>query len=84
LYDGQPLTEEEIQIYIREYLPGACCENYRDEELRGIVLDSLDETLQHSQSSINKPVKPPKVMTSGEEKAHLEALEEIIELEETP
>jgi hypothetical protein len=68
----------------REYLPRACCENYRYEELRAIILDSLEETLQHSQSRVNKPAKPPKVMTSGEEKAHLEALEEMIELEETP
>lgn len=84
LYDGQPLTEEEIRRYIRGYLPEATPKNYTFAELRHLVLQQLEKILTDYARSDRIKRQPVKVIPSGGEHEELEAYAELLRMEQEP
>ncbi len=84
LYDGQPLTEQEIRPYVRGYIPKAVPKNYCFTELRRLVLEHLKEMLISSTRSDRIKILPVRIIPFGEEAMELETYEELLQLEQIP
>ncbi len=84
LYDGELLTEDEIRRYIRGYCPHAQPLHPTTQELRRQVYSLLHEALDYSiETTRGQPVMV-KIIFSGDERAILEADEELLHLERIP
>jgi transcriptional regulator with XRE-family HTH domain len=84
LYDGQPLSEEEIRRYVRGYQPEATAKDHTFPELRRLVLEQLEEILTDYTRSDGIRVQPVKVIPSGGEQEELEAYAELLHMEQEP
>jgi hypothetical protein len=81
LFDGRPLAEEEIRGIRRDF-PMSTPECYAEAELRGIILDWLEELLEFSRDS--QEAGPSEIIATGDVQANLAAVNALIELERQP
>jgi hypothetical protein len=81
LWDGEPLDENELRRYLGGYHQGARTRTYTADDLRGSILNMLDEALV---SSINPYDARVTIRFSMDEKARLAEQKEMLQWELQP
>ncbi|MCI0528750.1 MAG: hypothetical protein L0Y56_15030, partial [Nitrospira sp.] len=84
LYDGIPLTEDEIRCYVRGYLPQTTVKHYTLQELRSMILRELEGVLMYHAGSNRIQTVTVRMIPFGDEGDELKAYEELIQMERLP